>query len=268
MNDRIKKLRDQSLNAINKISAERAVLVTEFHKSELSQIVSVPVRRALNLKYILEHKPICINDGELIVGERGPAPKATPTYPEISLHTIEDLHMLNNREKVSYKVEEETFAIYKDVIIPFWQGKTNRDIIMEQLPQKWHLAYKAGIFTEFQEQRAPGHTVNGNKIYSFGMLDLIKQIDHQIDYIVSVYEKGIEEQLEELKAMKIAAQAIIIFAQRHADKLKDMAANEADSGRKTELLEMADVCSNVPARAPKNFHEALQYYRIKSMGFL
>ncbi|MCK5700478.1 MAG: hypothetical protein KAI29_04970, partial [Cyclobacteriaceae bacterium] len=83
MTERIEKLRTQSLNSINRISAERALLITEFYKSHECQKVSVPVQRALSFKYIMENKSICINDGELIVGERGPAPKATPTYPEI-----------------------------------------------------------------------------------------------------------------------------------------------------------------------------------------
>ena len=56
-------------------------------------------------EYLLRHKAICINDGEMIVGERGPAPKATPTYPEICLHSLQDLDILNSREKVSFKVE-------------------------------------------------------------------------------------------------------------------------------------------------------------------
>ncbi|HHJ52068.1 MAG TPA: formate C-acetyltransferase/glycerol dehydratase family glycyl radical enzyme, partial [Caldithrix abyssi] len=87
MNERIRKLREQTLTAEPKISAERAKLVTEFYKSPLAGQVSVPVARALAFKYILEHKELCVNDGELIVGERGPAPKETPTYPEISTHT-------------------------------------------------------------------------------------------------------------------------------------------------------------------------------------
>jgi formate C-acetyltransferase len=79
MNKRIKKLRQQSLDAKPTLSSERATLMTEFYKSDLCYSVSAPVRRALSFKYLLENKKIGINPGELIVGERGPAPKATPT---------------------------------------------------------------------------------------------------------------------------------------------------------------------------------------------
>ena len=102
MNTRIKKLREQSLNAINRISHERALLITDFYESDIAGQVSIPMQRALAFEYILEHKHICINDGELIVGERGEAPKATPTYPEICLHSIDDLETLDSRPKVSF----------------------------------------------------------------------------------------------------------------------------------------------------------------------
>ena len=162
MTDRIKKLRDQSLNAVNCLSAERALLVTNFYKSGIDGKVSVPVMRALNLNNILVNKFICINEDELIAGERGPAPKATPTYPEINLHSLEYLAILDTREKVSFKVDEETKRIYREEIIPFWKGKNNRDRIMKSMTPDWMNAYDSGIFTEFQEQRAPGHTVCGN----------------------------------------------------------------------------------------------------------
>ena len=108
MNERIRNLRTQSLEAVNTLSAERAILITQFYMSDIAQQESVPVIRALAFKYILEYKSICINEGELIVGERGPAPKATPTYPEICLHSLNDLDILDQRPKVSFKVDDIT----------------------------------------------------------------------------------------------------------------------------------------------------------------
>ncbi|MBN1950857.1 MAG: glycyl radical protein [Bacteroidales bacterium] len=268
MNERVKKLREQSLNAVNKISVERALLVTEFYRSIEGKELPVPVQRARCLYHILDKKNICINPGELIVGERGPAPKATPTYPEISLHSLEDLRILNSRQKVSFKVDKDTTDAYVKTIIPFWKGKSNRDIIMRLLPQHWHDAYDAGIFTEFQEQRAPGHSVCGNKIYRLGMLDIIEQIKAQTAILKSETESVTDSQLAELEAMKIAAEAIIRFAQRHASCLKELAKAEKDQDRKNELLKMADVCQKVPAHAPENFHEALQYYWFVHLGVI
>jgi formate C-acetyltransferase len=268
MTERINKLREQSLNAINRISAERALLITEFYKSSAAQEASVPVQRALSFKYIMENKSICINEGELIVGERGPAPKATPTYPEICLHTTKDLDILNSRQKVSFKVDEETRKAYEEVIIPFWKGKTNRERIFRQMDQAWLNSYDAGIFTEFQEQRAPGHTVLGKKIYRQGMLDIIDDVQVALGNLDFFNDPEALDKQEELKAMEITARAIIRFAGRHAEVLDEMAANEANGERKTELKIQADICRKVPAHKPQTFHEALQYYWFVHLGVI
>ncbi len=268
MTDRVKKLRDQSLKAINRISAERAVLVTDFYKSVTHRNLSIPMVRALNFDYILTHKHICINDGELIVGERGPAPKACPTYPEICVHSPEDLEILDKRQKVSFKVDEETRRIYHENITPYWQGRSNRDLIMGQVSSEWLAAYKAGVFTEFQEQRAPGHTVAGSKIYRKGMLDLIDEIHDVLLQPGFQDDAASSAKQEELKAMEISANALIKFAERHAGTLEQLAVVEKSRKRKKELLEMAGICRHVPAHAPRTFHEALQYYWFVHLGVI
>ncbi|MBE0648115.1 MAG: glycyl radical protein [Bacteroidales bacterium] len=267
MNNRIKKLRDQSLKAVNRISAERALLVTEFYQSGIDQLVSIPVMRALTLEHILKNKYICINDGELIVGERGPAPKACPTYPEITLHSLEDLEMLDKRKKVSFKVDEKTQKLYKEKIIPFWSGRSNRDRIMRAMEPEWLDAYKAGMFTEFQEQRAPGHTVAGERIFKKGMQDLIEEIGDARSALIKANDPEASVKSEELKAMEIAANAIILFANRYAEALEKMAKREKREA-KTELIKLAQICRRVPAHAPETFHEALQHYWFIHLGVI
>ena len=268
MTDRIKRLRDQSLKAVNRISAERGLLVTEFYRTGMDRELSVPVMRARTFEYILNNKEICINEGELITGERGPAPKACPTYPEICLHTAVDLGILDSREKVSFKVDAETLRAYSEVIIPFWKGRCNRDRIMNKMTPEWHHAYNAGIFTEFQEQRAPGHTVLGTKIYILGMLDLVNQVRDRLESLDFIHDAHAYEKQEELLAMEIAAGALVSFALRHAGKLEECALHESDEERRKELLEMAAICRKVPANAPGTFHEALQYYWFVHLGVI
>ncbi|MBI9053702.1 MAG: glycyl radical protein [Bacteroidales bacterium] len=268
MNSRIKQLRNESLTAINTLSTERADLVTEFYKSDIANQVSIPVKRAMTFKHILENKKICINKNELIVGERGPAPKATPTYPEVSLHSLQDLDILNDRPKVWFKVDEKTKEIYEKEIIPFWKGNSQRDKIFTLLPDKWISAYEAGVFTEFQEQRAPGHTVAGKKVFRNGMLDLKVEIQAAIKKLNSSNDTKASDKIEELKAMEIAADSIIYFAHRHAISLINLAEIEKDKKRKTELLEMARICRKVPANAPETFHEMLQHYWFIHLGVI
>ena len=268
MNERIKQLRRQSLRATNTLSPERASLVTEFYKSHEAYRVSTPVQRALAFKHIMENKQVCINDLELIVGERGPAPKATPTYPEISLHSLKDLDILNDRLKVSFKVSKDTRDIYEKEIIPFWKGKTQRDRLFNNLSEEWIKAYEAGVFTEFQEQRAPGHTVAGKKIWKKGMLDFKNEIRQNIKTLDFLKDPEAYEKREELKAMDIACDAILIFAKRYSDELAHLAAKEKDEQRKAELEKMSQICRNVPANAPETFHEALQHYWFIHLGVI
>jgi len=268
MNDRIKWLRQQSLGAVPEISLERACLLTEFYKSGQAECSSVPVARALALKYILEKKEICINEGELIVGERGPKPKATSTYPEICTHTLEDFEIISTREKVPFKISEQNVKIQKESIIPFWSGRSMRDRIFDAVDQEWKDAYNAGVFTEFMEQRAPGHTVAGGKIYRKGLLDFKNDIEQSIQRLDFFKEPKAWHKREELKAMLIAADAIITYARRHAEKLRKMADDEHDSKRRDELGKMADICEKVPANAPETFWEALQYYWFVHLGVI
>ncbi len=268
MNERIKKLREQSLRAKPSINPERARLITEFYKSDAARKVSTPVQRALAFKYLLEKKAICINEGDLIVGERGPAPKATPTYPEITAHSLKDLRILDSRKKTSFAVDAKTKELYKREIIPFWRGKSIRDRIFMEMSQEWIDAYEAGIFTEFMEQRAPGHTVLDGKIYRKGFLDFKKDIEEimgRLDFLddLEAYRKR-----EELVAMDICADALIHYASRHADKAKKLAEKEKDPKRKKELDKIATVCRWVPAHAPRNFWESLQYYWFVHLGVI
>ena len=268
MNNRIAKLREQSQNAEPRISAERALLLTEFYRSEECQRASVSERRALAFNHILANKSICILDDELIVGERGPAPKVVPTYPEINLHSLEDLQILNSRPKVWFRVDDKTKDLYKDIVIPFWEGKTNREKIFSQVDKTWIDAYEAGVFTEFQEQRAPGHTVLGKKMFNKGFVDLKVEIQNSIASLDFINDKNAYSKQEELRAMEISADAIIQFANRYAEKLENLAVAEADEDRKIELMHMASICRKVPAHAPETFHEALQHYWFIHLGVI
>lgn len=268
MTERIKQLREQSLRAINTLSAERAQLVTQFYSKIDASLYSIPVQRAMCFKYIMENKAVSIQPNELIVGERGPEPKATSTYPEICLHTIDDLKLINSRPKVSFRVDDETFRIYEQEIIPFWKGKTQRDRVFGALPEEWHNAYAAGVFTEFQEQRAPGHTVGGPKLFKRGMNDIKIEIENELKFLAEATNTVDVGKKEELNAMFIAADTIALFAQRHAEALEQIASTESNEHRLNELIEMIRICRKVPAQAPETFHEALQHYWFIHLGVI
>jgi trans-4-hydroxy-L-proline dehydratase len=259
MNERTAKLREKSLAARPSISSERACLMTDFYRAN-DGLFSVPVMRAKSFYHLCLHKTLYLGEDELIVGERGPEPKATPTYPELTCHSLEDLRILNNRPLTSYAVSDECMRVYEEKIISYWRGRSMRDKLFAALPPEWIQAYRAGIFTEFMEQRAPGHTVLDDKIYGKGMFDFKREIAQSIAALDFFSDPRAYAKLEQLKAMDIACNAIMLFANRHAELALNMANKESNPLRKVELEKIAEACARVPAYAPRDFHEALQSY--------
>jgi formate C-acetyltransferase len=169
---------------------------------------------------------------------------------------------------VWFRVSEDTKKIFEEKLIPFWKGRTIREKIFEEMTPEWKEAYAAGLFTEFMEQRAPGHTVLDNKIYHEGMLDFKKDIDEALRSLDFMDDPEAHGRSEELKGMRIAVDAILILASRYADKAKALAECENDPLRKSELLMVESVCRRVPANAPTNLWEALQYYWFVHLGVI
>jgi formate C-acetyltransferase len=267
MNARTERLRKESLEAIPTISCERAELMTEFYRENLGRW-SPPVMRARAFKFLCERKAIWIGDGELIVGERGPRPKAVPTYPELTCHSLEDLRILDSRPLTWYRVPPGCLEAYEKTVIPYWRGRSLRDRMFEMLPAEWHAAYRAGVFTEFMEQRAPGHTVLDDKIYRKGMLDFKADIGQALAALDYAGDHTAPDRREQLAAMDIACDALILFAERHAALAMKLAAETADPLRRSELERVAAVCRHVPAHAPRDLHEALQYYWFCHLGVI
>lgn len=265
MNERIRNLRKQSMEAPAHIYMERAKLMTEAYK-QFEGSVSIPELRALALKYYFENKTLCINKGELIVGEKGDAPQSSPTFPELCCHTLEDMHVMNDRKLIGFQVTEDDLKLQEEEIIPYWEKRSIRHKIITNMSSEWRQAYEAGIFTEFMEQRGPGHTVGSFKIYEKGFLDYkqdIKKSIHQLDFLND--PKALDKK-NQLNAMSIDCDAIIILGKRYAELARNEAAKTSDPNWKADLLNIADNCEVVPAYAPKTFHQAIQMYWFVHLG--
>ena len=265
MNDRIKRLHQQSLETPATLTIERALIETEFYKENEGKW-PIAVLRAKNFYEICKKKTIYIGDDELIVGERGPKIKAVPTFPELTCHSVEDLHVLDTRELQPYHISQEDIDTYAKEVIPFWKGKTQRERIFNHVSPEWNEAYKAGVFTEFMEQRAAGHTAMDGKMYHTGLLDLKERIEKNISELDYINDPLATDKQQELEAMAISCDAAILFAERHAKMAEEKAAQCTDPKRKAELEKIADVCHWVPAHAPRDMWEAIQMYWFVHLG--
>jgi formate C-acetyltransferase len=265
MNERVQKLRKLSFETEPSLSIERAMHETAFYKENYGKY-SIPVLRAMNFLDHCQKKTIYLGEGELIVGERGPKPKCVPTFPELTCHSVEDFHVLNTRDMQRYTISQEDIDLYEKEVIPYWSGKTQRERIFSHVPDEWRAAYEAGLFTEFMEQRAPGHTTLDGKIYKKGMLDFKKEISSNLESLDYLNDPEATDKAEEWKAMLISCDAVIVFAERHAELAEKIAATENDPMRIQELYKIAEVCRWVPANAPRNLWEAIQIYWFVHLG--
>ena len=265
MNERVRRLRQQNFDTPTTLSIERARIETAFYKKNYGTM-PIAVLRARNFYEICQKKTIYIGPDELIVGERGPVPKAVPTFPELTCHSVEDLHTLDTRELQSYHISQEDIDIYEHEVIPYWKGKTQRERIFNHVSREWEDAYHAGVFTEFMEQRAAGHTAMDGKMYHEGLLDVKQRIEERISRLDYIYDPEATDKQQELEAMAISCDAAILFAERHAELAEKLASEEQDAQRKKELEKIADVCHWVPAHAPRDFWEAIQMYWFVHLG--
>lgn len=257
--ERVRRLREESLGTQPRIYMERAVLETEAYE-KYEGTVSVPELRALTLRHFFENKSISIHKGELIVGEKGDGPQSAPTFPELCCHTIEDMKIMDQRELIRFAVSDEDLRIQKEKIIPFWEKRSIRHKILNSMSEEWKAAYECGIFTEFMEQRGPGHTVGSNKIYTKGFLDYQEDIRRAMDALDFVNDREALHRKEELSAMLIACEAVMLLGRRYEELARRMAAEETDPQWKADLLTIAENCAVVPAHKPQTFHQALQMY--------
>ena len=265
MNERIKRLHQQSMETEPTLTIERALIETEFYKENYGKMPNC-ILRARNFYEICKKKTIYIGQDELIVGERGPVPKAVPTFPELTCHTVEDLHTLNTRDLQPYRISQEDIDRYEREVIPYWKGRTQRERIFSHVSREWEEAYHAGVFTEFMEQRAGGHTSMDGKMYRRGLLDTKALIAEALAKLDFINDPEATDKQQELQAMDISCDAAILFAERHADMAEKMAEEERNLQRKAELRKIADVCRWVPAHAPRDMQEAIQMYWFVHLG--
>ncbi len=263
--ERTKKLRFESVSTQPRVSLERALLETEFYQKHYGT-VETPVLRAMNFKYYMENRKLYIGEGELIVGEKSEGPQVVPTFPELCAHTVEDMKVMNDRKYINFKVNEEDKKVQSEKILPYWQNKSTRDKILSSMTQEWKDCYAAGMYTEFMEQRAPGHTVADDKFYHKGFMEFKKEIEEAISELDFLNDTDAYDKKAQLEAMAISCDAIMIYGQRYAAYARELAGKETNPQRKEELLWIAHNCDVVPAHKPETYAQAIQMYWFVHLG--
>ncbi|MCL2779978.1 MAG: formate C-acetyltransferase/glycerol dehydratase family glycyl radical enzyme [Actinomycetia bacterium] len=262
---RTKRLREQSETTRPSLSLERALIETEVYREHEGK-VAPPVLRGLFFRELMARRTLHLGEDELIVGEKGTAPQQAPTFPELCCHTVDDFDNMNHRERVGFAVTEDDKRVQAESIIPFWSQRATMTKMMADLPERWHLLFEAGLYTEFMAQRGPGHTVADGKIYRTGYLDFMARIDERLARVDYGRDLLAAQQIAELQGMRLVCEGMVILGERYAALARARAAETADPRRRRELEELAEVCDRVPAHAPRTFREAIQMYWFTHIG--
>lgn len=248
--------RETLLNSIPKICVERAMLTTEAYKEhEMDQIV---IKRAFMLKKILENMTIYIEPDSLIAGNQASSNRSAPIFPEYAMDwIIRELDEFDQRNGDRFAISEDDKSMLQQ-IYPYWKGRTLQDKCYAVYPEKARLIYDLGII------RNEGNITSGDA-------HLAVDYDTVLKYGLEGYGKRTQDKLDSLdmsdfddikksffyRAVLITIDSIAAFALRYA-VLADELAKTTDTTRKTELLEIARICRNVPMKPAKTFHEAIQ----------
>ena len=263
--ERIDKLHKFITSSAYGICVERGKLITEYYRTHTDQVPII--RRANAIDHVLRNMSIYIMPGSLFAGNQASKPRWAPLFPEYEVEWVEkemihgDPYFPDQRPADCYILQEEDKPIIQE-ICDWWKGKTVTDMLRTRLPKEalaTHYDLKAAdIGTYFQG--GDGHFAPDHPwLIRHGVQEIIDQCEEGLKRIDYKNDPDCVKKKDFYEAAIISAGAIIRFAERYAILAQKLAREEKDPARKTELLEMADICRHVPKNPARNFKEALQF---------
>lgn len=253
---RMNDFREKVLDKKPYICAERALLATESYR--LYQNQPPVMKRALMLKNILEKMSIYIEDETLIVGNQAASNKDAPIFPEYTLEfVIDELDKFEKRDGDVFYITEETKAALRS-IAPFWENNNLRAKGEALLPEEVNVFMETGFFgMEGKLNSGDAHlAVDYEQLLKIGLVGYekrVRQLKAELDICVP---ENIDKYVF-YKAVLIVIEAVKTYADRFSLLAQEMAEN-AQSHRKDELLEISNICSKVPYEPASSFKEAIQ----------
>ncbi|MCK4793508.1 MAG: hypothetical protein KAV87_57800, partial [Desulfobacteraceae bacterium] len=255
----------------------RAKLLTDSYRQTEGE--AAILRKAKGFKHICEHIPIPYQEGQLLIGDPTAMVPGTEVEPEFMANwldrdvyceevgaTISEVDALSVRGIDAWVVKDEDAKTLREEIVPYWREICQENLIQKQLQENFpQVNFKEGHFVGRASYPVVGvalcHTVaDYSSVLQKGLIGLREEIQAEMDKIdgsdiPSNYEF---DRKNVYKAMLIAADAMIIYANRCADLAEEMAGNEADTKRRAEFEEMARVCRKVPEYPAESWWEAVQ----------
>ena len=246
---RIELLKNQLFENKREVSLERALLYTESYKQTVDE--RAIIRRAKATAHILNNVEISIRAEELIIGNRTPKPRSGIISPEMDPYWINDeLDTIDRRPQDPFFISEEDKKIYREVLYPYWTGKSLKDFINKRLTPEERAPSDLDIFKLNQTDKGQGHIIpNFEKLLNSGL----GQILHET-LVLSEKHPGNDFYKASLITLKASKSHIL----RYATLAKLSADIEPDRRRRDELLEIARIANKISVDKPESFYEACQ----------
>ena len=128
--ERVQRLKQRILDVKPEVCLERALIVTEFYKKNES--MPVILKRAKVFYEILDKMTIYILPDELIVGHQAEKQRSAPLFPELAVEWVkEEMETFPTRDQDKFQMSEEDMKTFREVIYPYFKGKTFNDKVMQ-----------------------------------------------------------------------------------------------------------------------------------------
>lgn len=255
---RVRRLREAVFTSRPKVCAERAVIVTEVYQK--TEELPPLLRRARCLEEILSRITCPIFPDELIVGQYGSMRRSCPVFPEMSVKWLEEeLDTLTTREYDRFELSEETRRQLLE-IFPYWHGRTLNERLFAQMPEETkRVRLESGVFSVgAHEDTGLGHVLmHHEKILRRGLRSIIREAEEKRAALDLSVTENMEKELF-YRASITCLEAVILWAHRYAETALRQAEQEADEGRRVELMHIYETCMRVPEYPARTFQEALQ----------
>ena len=221
------------------------------------------IRQAEGLKYTLEALPILIRPDELIVGTFDEnVPVAIPRLEASGFRIMKELELLPKRAVNPINVSDEDIRILRDEIAPFYENFKVDTYAREIAPGKvFEILFSGSAYIATEIGGIAHAVIDYPRLISMGLKKYFELSNEQLESYRKLLgsDPHADEKITFYRSMKIISKALINYAKKFANKAKEMAIEETNLSRKSELEKIAEICRNVPENPPKNMQEAIQF---------
>jgi formate C-acetyltransferase len=177
--------------------------------------------------------------------------RAGVVFPESGSSWIDrEIEGLPTRPQDRFDVRQEDIAAFREVIKPYWQGKSLEDVIRERFGSE--IDEIAKVVKINQKDHAQGHICPDCEGWlAQGPAGIKARATEKLKHATA-------QTKEFYQSVSLVMDGVQGFMLRYRDLLLKIATNCEGVGAKEELKNVAEICENLAHRPPETFHEAVQ----------